>query len=49
MKSLAFCSVWLVKEIRRDGVSPCGGGGENTSRPFAVRPLSLAAETPPVG
>ena len=19
------CGVWLVKEIRRDGVSPCGG------------------------
>lgn len=38
------CGVWLVKEIRRDGVSPCGGGGENTSRPFEVKPLLLAAE-----
>jgi len=42
------CGVWLVKEIRRDGVSPCGGGGENVSRPFEVKPLLLAAKTPQI-
>ena len=37
--------VWLVKEFRIDGVSSCGGGGENVSRPFEVKPLLLAAKT----
>ena len=40
--------VWLVKEIRRDGVSPCGGGGETVSRLFEVKPLLLAAEPPQI-
>ena len=42
------CGVWLVKEFRIDGVSPCGGGGENVSRPFEVKPLLLAAKTPQI-
>lgn len=42
------CGVWLVKEIRRDRVSPCGGGGEKVSRPFEVKPLLLAAKTPQI-
>lgn len=43
-----FGGVWLVKEFRRDGVSPCGGGGEKVSRPFEVKPLLLAAKTPQI-
>ena len=39
--------VWLVKEIRRDGVSPCGEG-ETVSRLFEVKPLLLAAEPPQI-
>ena len=43
---LSFC-VWLVKEIWRDGVSPCGEG-ETVSRLFEVKPLLLAAEPPQI-
>ena len=42
-----FGGVWLVKEIRRDGVSPCGEG-ETVSRLFEVKPLLLAAEPPQI-